>query len=482
MSNGLPFDAEFQRRIVKMALQDDSFVVMALKYVKPEMFESDVLQWAWRQISAEREAGRVPTPLVLRDKVRKIEKPSQPRYFAVLDAIDQDILREDPHIRHSLTEFVRRNLFVAAYDDSRRVYNMGKPDDAVELMRREMEKIQQVSFDQPNHVFFFADIDRRMQRRRRSANNVFSQTFPTGISGVDAVLDGGLSKGELGVWMGDAKAGKSLLLLHLAVFAARGLGRRVLFVVLEGSSEQTEDRLDAYMADAAYHDAKRGDFQLGRGGDEYRSLRENLVVVGLTKTWTNTVDDIQREMAELKASNGWVPDMIVVDYGDLLRARTPVKSEEEHQREAFADLKSLSTRDGGYAVWTATQARRPEAAKGEKPIDLKDWESKAFLRARDVADSYNKVRRADFIGSINRDETEKAHGFARLYCDMYRAGQAGKIVPIKQSLDSMRFVDVLHLLNRPDAPENVRRDLELSVKTDETKLKVEESDVFQSRV
>lgn len=484
MADGLPFDQDFQRRIVKMALQDDGFAVMALRYVKPEMFESDSLQWAWRQIAVERDAGRVPTPLVLRDKIRKVDRPLQPRYFAVMDAIDQDVLREDPYIRHSLTEFVRRNLFVAAYDDSRRVYNMGKPDDAVELMRRETEKIQQVSFDTPSRYSFYEDVDERQRRRVHRSLHEWEHTFPTGIDGVDDVLDGGLSRGELGCWMADSKGGKSLFLIHLAAFTTRGTGRKVLMVLLEGSYAQTANRLDAWHARCAYRDAKRGNFEPGvfaQLRDEYRSLKDRLIIREMTQAWSYTAGDIRSELDELRGQKGWVPDQLVVDYGDLLRSQQKAFSEEEHQRNAFADLKTLTNAGPGYAIWTASQARRPSdpipfKKKGKKedepppeegPEDesITKW-GKPVLSPRHMSDSYNKVRRVDFLGSINQDAAEKAAKQARLYCAIYRDNAADKLVTISQDLDRMIFVDVLDANNRPDNKERLQSQLAKKFKQD----------------
>jgi hypothetical protein len=483
VAEGLPFDAEFQRRIVKLSLMDDGFAVMALRYVTPEMFESDVLQWAWREIQRERTAGRVPTLLVLRDKVRAVEGVLQPRYHAMCDAMTQDVIREDPYIRHALTEFVRRNLFVAAYDDSRRIYNMGKPDEAVDLMRKQTEKIQQVSFASPARYWFYDDLDARQVRRTHLAQNEWEYTFPTGIVGVDNVLDGGLSRGELGCWMADSKGGKSMFLLHLAAFTARASGRRVLMVLLEGSYAQTANRMDAWHARVAYKDAKRGNFEADvfrKLRDEYRGMKDRLVIREMTSAWSYTAGDIRSEMDELRGQHGWVPDMLVVDYGDLLRSQTKAFSEEEHQRNAFADLKTMTTQAPGYAIWTASQARRPadplsHKQKGKKDKDAEPeagpddsvmkW-GKPVLSPRHMSDSYNKVRRVDFLGSINQDAEEKERQVARLYCAIYRDNAADKLVTIRQDMERMTFVDIMDASNRPDSREKVQADLAKKYKKD----------------
>lgn len=473
----LAFDTEFQRKIVKLALIDDSFATVSLRYIRPEMFESDALRWCWQEIARERSQQRTPTLMVLRDRSRHVEQVLQPRYHAMLDAIDQDVLREDGYIRHALGEFVRRNLFVAAYQDSQRVYNQGKAESAIDLMRQSVDQIAAVTFEAPQRYWFYDDVEERQRLRRQMAERDWEYTYPTGIVGVDQVLDGGLSRGEIGVWIADSKGGKSVFLVHLAAYACRALQRKVLFVLLEGSYLQTASRMDAWHAAEMYNQVKRGDLTAEawqRMLHEYQMLKQLMVVREMTDSWSYSAVDIRVELDELKAQFGWVPDMLVCDYGDLLRSDTKAQTEEEHQRNAFSALKSMTSQDRGYAIWTASQARRPTANK--KPKDKKEQArdepereeddedlyvfGKAVLRAKDIADSYNKIRRCDFIGSINQDEEDKQKSFARLWCDRYRDNAASKLVLIKQDLDRMTFVDLMDKTNRPDRPSKVLRDLD----------------------
>lgn len=452
-----PFDNEFQRKIVKLSLEDDGFCSQAMKHLEPQMYESDALQWAWRTIQQERKEGRSPTLMVLKDRLRDVQQVLQPRYSALIAMLEADRMREDAFIRHRLAEFIQRNMFVAAFGDSRRLYNMGKVDEAIDLMRGETQKAQQVTFDRPDRGWFFEDLKDRQRIRRRMQEREWEYTFPTGIHITDQVLDGGLSRGELGTWIADSKGGKSLFLVHLTLYVARALMQNTLLCIFEGSRLQTENRLEALAAGLLYREVKRGEIDpeiFERMQEEYRELEGNLVTRGFTDRWNYTAADIRAELDDLKAVHGWRPVMIIADYGDLMRSQEKVNSEEAHQRNAFSDLKALTTQDQGYAVWTASQARRPwdKAGKTGKDEEKRSlvW-GKPVLRAKDIADSYNKIRRSDFIGSINQDYEEKKRGEARLYHELYRDNAAHRICRIKQDLDRMIFADLTDPLNRPDA-------------------------------
>lgn len=462
------FDSEFQRKLVKLALEDDSFATQAIKYVAPEMFESDALRWVWQQMVRQREIGRSPTVLVIRDLLRDVNPVLQPRYRAMVTALQQDVIREEAFIRARLSEFIQRNIFVAAFQESKRLYNMGQFDAAVDLMRKETQKAQAVTFDVPDRGWFFSELDARERMRRREAEHNFDYTFGTGITRLDLLLDGGLSRGELGTWIADSKGGKSLFLVHLTAYPIRAERKKVLAIVLEGSRKMFENRIETlFSGGLAYRTIKHGEmdaFTYRRLSEEYHDLRDCLVVRAFTNAWNYNVGDIQAELDDLRQSCGWIPDMLTVDYGDLLRAQYKAQSEEEHQRQAFSDLKTLTTRGRGYAIWTASQSKRPSVKREDIKAGIEF--KKYVIKAKDVSDSYNKIRRSDFIGSINRDKEDKANKEVRLWCDMYRDNEAEVLITLRQDLPHMMFVDLMDVRNRPDSPE--------AIADEETKRRMQE--------
>jgi replicative DNA helicase len=451
------FDAEFQRKIVKLCLLDDSFATQALKHLDASHFESEALQWVWRTIQHEREEKRSATMLVIRDRVRDAPEANRPRFAAMVQQLELEVIREEAYIRARLAEFVQRAVFVRAFEDTKRLYNMGRHGEAIEHMQKESARAQQVRFDAPDRGWFFETLDDRMRQRRYRAEHELDFTHPSGITGVDAILNGGLSAGELGIWIADSKGGKSLFLVHLTAYSAMASAHRTLMILLEGSRRQTEDRIETVFSHKAYSEVRGGELSASdvrQLHEEYQQRRRLLVIRAMTQGWQYSVRDIRAEIDDLKMTEGWVPELITCDYGDLLRSTAKNVTEEQHQRDAFADLKVLSQQDRGYALWSASQGRRPPTnAKEFSKDSMRD--GKRVIRARDVADSYNKVRRADFIGSINQTEEERDQGEARLFCELYRDNQAGRVIRVKQDLNRMIFADLLADVNRPDSPDAI---------------------------
>ncbi len=301
------------------------------------------------------------------------------------------------------------------------MYNQGEADNAFDMMRECMDRIENTAWEPPDRSFFFEEFAQRTSDR--VAKDPLGDTIPTGIHDLDKILEGGLSKGELGIWIGYPKRGKTTMLTNLGVQAVRRALKPTAHFVLEGSRRQVENRYDTIFAQEAYQQVKVGNYSaeaFQRMQYEYEMFGRKLVVRGFTERWDYNANDLLEELRDLKRAYQWEPELVVVDYGDLMRGRAKdYDNETAEQRAAFRDLKSLANM--GYGVWTASQARRP---KGDIDSDPE------VLRSKEIAECYDKVRVADFIGSVNQTKEEKLAKQMRLFAELYRDNDAGIVIPV----------------------------------------------------
>ena len=120
---------------------------------------------------------------------------------------------------------------------------------------------------------------------------------------------------------------------------------------------------------------------------------------------------------------GKKPDVVIVDYADLLRGHG---QEKRHELEGiYEDLRGLA---GEYElpVWTASQANR--SALEEDVID-----------ASKIAESYGKVMVADFIISLSRKVQDKLAGTGRWHIIKNRFGPDGITLPSKMNTSNGQF-------------------------------------------
>jgi replicative DNA helicase len=114
-------------------------------------------------------------------------------------------------------------------------------------------------------------------------------------------------------------------------------------------------------------------------------------------------------------SIGFEPDVILVDYADLLRPST--KSEARYQELAtiYEDLRALS---GHFSipVWTASQSQRSSA-------------NDEVIEGNKVAESWGKIMTGDFIMSVSRMKSDKISNTARIHIIKNRFGPDGLTFP-----------------------------------------------------
>jgi replicative DNA helicase len=111
------------------------------------------------------------------------------------------------------------------------------------------------------------------------------------------------------------------------------------------------------------------------------------------------------------------PDIVIVDYADLLRGPG---QEKRHELEGiYEDLRGLA---GEYdiPVWTASQANRSALEED-------------IIGAEKISESYGKVMVADFVISLSRKVQDKLAGTGRWHVIKNRFGPDGITLPSKMN-------------------------------------------------
>jgi replicative DNA helicase len=102
----------------------------------------------------------------------------------------------------------------------------------------------------------------------------------------------------------------------------------------------------------------------------------------------------------LKKTRGWVPDVIAVDYLELLLSENEYFNRDEYKRQkkVSTEIRQLAKTTGTYII-TATQTNR------SKDDNKKDGESD-LIDVNRVSESFGKMMPADYVVSINQSRTE----------------------------------------------------------------------------
>ncbi|UCF48599.1 MAG: hypothetical protein JSU89_15770 [Myxococcales bacterium] len=412
----LPFDIEFQAALIRLLCEDAGFGAVVGKHLKGEYFEDEGLAWAWRTAQAhEQRYGDLPSVPTLRQYAMMSDPRLRQLHYATAVRIERTPVRDEQFMRDSAVDFCKRNIFTATVRQCAQQYNSGRVEDAYEQLARATDELEKATWRTPDATYFFDDLARRNTLRLCGESSGYA--VATAIHELDRLLGGGLKKGELGTWISYPKVGKSTMLLTMGVAATRSQMRPTAHFIFEGARKQAEDRYEAAFTQEAYQEVRTRGLESSAFRDaweQYQYLRGLLWLQAMVEEWDYTAIEITESLRAQKRAKNWTPDLVIVDYGDLLSGRhKPYRSEQQKQKDAFRDLKMLASR--GYALWTASQVQRPK----EGAEDDAHW-----IFARQIADCYEKVRVCDFIGSLNQTNAERKHKVMRIFAELYRDNEA----------------------------------------------------------
>jgi hypothetical protein len=431
----LPLDADFQGVLIKMLLEDHDLAAGLGGHLHPTFFASPVHRWAWDYcLRYKQDIGGYPTLNFLVSSAGQMPG-SGPLFSATLAQIRDRPITDEVAVRTQAVDFIRRSVFKRAVLDSKDLFNAGKYGAAYDLMKERMGVLDAVSIEPVSRAWFSEEfVSRHIERQDPTYQ---ASAIATGIPPLDGrppqgVLDGGLHLGELGLWIAYPKAGKTTMLINLGAVAVRTQRKRTLHIVLEGSLSYVEARYDSVFTGELYVNVKRGEVdaqKYARAFAEMQELRRMLVIRDFTKTGDANITHVDGELRDLARGFGFQPELIVLDYVDLLQAKYRYEREVEAAKAAMQDLKNLANR--GYAVWSASQVQRP--------TDDEYQHRQHTLVSKNIADCYAKVRIADFVGSINQTVAEREQGVMRLFAELYRDGPSGVNIQINTDFTTMTF-------------------------------------------
>jgi replicative DNA helicase len=133
-------------------------------------------------------------------------------------------------------------------------------------------------------------------------------------------------------------------------------------------------------------------------------------------TRSATIQTIKTHLEKMKTMDH-EPDLIIVDYADLIRPTSYFKDEKRHQLEAiYEDLRGIS-QIYNCPLWTASQTNRSGL-------------NAEVITMEAISEAFNKCFVADFIFSMSRTIEDKAVNSGRVFIAKNRNGPDGMVYPI----------------------------------------------------
>jgi hypothetical protein len=238
----------------------------------------------------------------------------------------------------------------------------------------------------------------------------FRNPTTTGWDLIDDICKGGLGQKELGVVIAPTGAGKSMALVHLGTQALKE-GKTVVHYTLELQDTVVASRYDSCLTQIPLQNLTSFKEKIY---EEVLDI-EGTLIVKEYPTKTASTQTIRNHLEKLRMRSIEV-DMIIIDYGDLLR---PVRYQKEKRNELesiYEELRGIAT-EYEAPVWTASQTNRSGL-------------NAEVITMESISEAFNKCFVADFIFSISRTIDDKVANSGRLFVAKNRNGPDGLVFPL----------------------------------------------------
>lgn len=400
----------FQVKTIAALFTDRAFLQQIADIIQPDYFESDANSWLLEITLAHfQEYKSPPSKDVLKVKITEIDNDILKT--AVLEQL-KEVFRymesdDLSFVKDEILRFCKNQEIKRAIMDSVGLLKMGNYDE----IKNKIDGAMKAGADTDIGLEYKLNIAARYAEASR-------HTITTGWDVIDDLMDGGLAPGELGVVMAPAGIGKSWMLINIGANAVKA-GKTVIHYTLELNENYVGQRYDSVLTGINAQTLKNHQDTVE---EKMKSIRGELII----KYYPTKSVGVMGLKAHLEKTImlGNTPDLIIVDYGDLLKINTK-KDKHEALEELYEELRGMA---GEYSipVWTASQAGRSA---------LED----DIIEADKIASSYGKVMVADFLMSLSRKVEDKMSGTGRGHVIKNRFGPDGITLPSKINTNNGQF-------------------------------------------
>ena len=238
----------------------------------------------------------------------------------------------------------------------------------------------------------------------------YRNPIPTGITGIDEITDGGISKGELAVVLAPYGVGKTTVLTKIANSAYND-GKNVLQIIFEDMPKVIKRKHAACWTGINLNELSDNQEILAEEVKK-RTNRENDLVIKKFTSEGVTINTIRTYVRHL-ISTGFKPDVIILDYIDCVES---VKNFSDSWNAEGNVMRAFETMLVEYDMvgWTAVQGNRSSI-------------SSDVVTGDQMGGSIKRAQIGHFIISVAKTLPQKEAGLATIAVLKSRFGKDGII-------------------------------------------------------
>lgn len=445
------FSKSIQENLLVLLCFDEKHGKAIRGLVSPELFDVYYSEVAKRACGYIDRYGAVPSDHVADlfddvfsgdDKKSRIYKSILTQLYEAKGKVNPEFTIDKARVFVS-TQSLKRGVLEAAEIISR------DREDSIDLARSVLLKHMDVSDSSFVPGTFLSDDSRALGFLQEERD-----VLPTGIKELDSRGIGPV-RGGLYVYVGVYGSGKSHHLIHLGKIAM--IHRlKVLYLSLEMSEKKVSARWHQSLFSIPSRDVNSKVYRFQSNSDgvysgitgpdsivsgvrlidtydvsEYLKKKRNIhrrmmknVLIKQFPTSSLTISQLKGYLDHLESSHGFVPDLLIVDYADIMNVN--MSNYRTELGRIYQDLRGIAV-ERNLAVVTASQANR-EAL------------SRTTVTGKNIAEDFSKLATADVVLVYSQNEIEAKHGLARLFVDKVRDEESKQTILLSQDYSRCQYV------------------------------------------
>lgn len=432
------YGKNFEDKIIQAFLGDKTFAEQIIEVLNPELFEKKYVSEISKLLKHYyMKYETVPTSDIVEALIQsELQKPSD---IIVKKACMDFLERIKEHPLNGDSEYVKENSF--NYFKTQYIRNVLAEDILPKINIANFEEIlpqiqKAIGMGADKHIGYDYNEDTEERFKEEIENKI-----PSLWKYLNEMLNGGFGSKRLVTILGASGAGKSHLLVNVGVGALMA-GKTVVHYTLELDEIDTARRYDACITDIEINDVPL------RKKHVLEKLKNKLpessrLIIKEYPMRSASIQTIKSHLSRLRIKN-IIPDIVIIDYGDLLKSVSVTSEARFSLREVWEQMKALA-QEMKIPVVTATQTNRSGYASD-------------VITADQISEDFSKVMTSDIIITAARNLEQKAAGIGKMHIAKNRQGRDGQI--FAYSIDTAKCKIDMFDLSETEVDEEMKSEAE----------------------
>jgi len=279
-----------------------------------------------------------------------------------------------------------------------------------------------VSLNRDLGLQYFENPEERMREMLEG-----ERPHPTGWKEFDDALNGGIVRKQMTLFSANSGGGKSIVMANLALnMMEQGLS--VLYISLELSQNMVSQRFDSMVTGITQAEWKQ---RVTETATKLESVKGEMgeLFIKYMPAGSNS-NDFRAYLKEFELQFGMVPDMLVVDYLDIMGTNSKISADNVFEKDKLAS-EELRNIGAEYNMFVVTASQQNRGAVGQTDLNHSH-----------IAGGLSKINTTDvYVSIIMTDAMRTAGEIAMQFLKTRSSDGVGKTIYLAWNGKTLRVTD-----------------------------------------